>query len=49
MRHRGKRRHRAGGPEKRHGKVPGMPPISEWPLEAEGCSRLSDWKADTVV
>ena len=49
LRHKGKRRHRAGGPEERRGKVPGMRPISERPPEAEARSRLGDWEADTVV
>lgn len=34
LRHRGKRRHRAGGPEERRGKMPGATPISERPAEA---------------
>ena len=49
LRHRGKPRHRAGGPEERRGKVPGMHPISERPAEAEARTRLGDWEADTVV
>ena len=49
LRHRGKRRHRAGGPEERRGKIPGTRPISERPAEAEARSRLGDWEGDTVV
>lgn len=49
LRHRGKRRHSADGPEERRGKVPGMRPISERPAEAESRERLGDWEADTVV
>lgn len=49
LRHKGKRRHRAGGPEERRGKVPGMRPISERPAEAGSRERLGDWEADTVV
>ncbi len=41
--------HRAGGPEERRGKIPGMRPISERPAEAKGRSRLGDWEGDTVV
>lgn len=49
LRHRGKRRHAAGGPEEKRGTIPGMRPISERPGEAEARERLGDWEADTVV
>lgn len=49
LRHRGKRRHAAGGPEERRGTIPGMRSISERPGEAEARTRLGDWEADTVV
>lgn len=49
LRHRGKRRHRAGGPEERRGRIPGARDISERPAEAEARSRLGDWEGDTVV
>lgn len=35
LRHRGKRRHRRGGPEERCGRIPGARPISERPAEVE--------------
>lgn len=49
LRHKGKRRHRKGGPEERRGKIPGTRPIGERPAEVEERSRLGDWEGDTVV
>ena len=49
LRHKGKRRHRRGGPEERRGKIPGTRPIGERPAEVEERSRLGDWEGDTVV
>lgn len=49
LRHKGKRRHRAGGPEERRGRIPGTRPISERPAVAEERSRPGDWEGDTVV
>ena len=49
LRHKGKRRHRTGGPEERRGKIPGATPIFERPAEAGSRSRPGDWEDDTVV
>lgn len=49
LRHKGKRRHRAGGPEERRGKIPGTRSIEDRPAEAGARERLGDWEGDTVV
>ena len=49
LRHKGKRRHRAGGPEERRGKIPGTRSIEDRPAEAGARERLGDWEGNTVV
>lgn len=47
LRHKGKRRHRAGGPEERRGKIPGTRSIEDRPAEAGARERLGDWQRGT--